>query len=69
MVKCKLLLLIQVLLILVLVNKEKKDAFKMQQLAANKLQIQPEYVGVASTGVIGKVMPMSILKNGFFQTS
>ena len=42
-----------------------KDAFKMQQLAANKLQIQPEYVGVASTGVIGKVMPMSILKNGF----
>ena len=42
-----------------------KDAFKMQQLAANKLQIQQEYVGVASTGVIGKVMPMSILKNGF----
>ena len=37
----------------------------MQQLAANKLQIQQEYVGVASTGVIGKVMPMSILKNGF----
>ena len=24
-----------------------KDAFKMQQLAANKLQIQQEYVGVA----------------------
>ena len=64
MVKCKLLLLIQVLLILVLVNKG-KDAFKMQQLAANKLQIQQEYVGVASTGVIGKMMPMSILENGF----
>lgn len=42
-----------------------KDAFKMQQLAANKLQIQQEYVGVASTGVIGKMMPMSILENGF----
>lgn len=42
-----------------------QDAHTMQQWAAEKLQIKKEYVGVASTGVIGEMMPMNILENGF----
>ncbi|PTG29612.1 ornithine acetyltransferase [Staphylococcus capitis] len=42
-----------------------RDAHKMQQWAAEKLHIKKEYVGVASTGVIGEMMPMNILKKGF----
>lgn len=39
-----------------------KDALRMQQLAADKLHIKQQLVEVASTGVIGKPMPMSILE-------
>ena len=42
-----------------------RDAQTMQQWAAEKLHIKKEYVGVASTGVIGEMMPMNILENGF----
>ena len=41
-----------------------RDAQTMQQWAAEKLHIK-KYVGVASTGVIGEMMPMNILENGF----
>ncbi|MBM7643040.1 bifunctional ornithine acetyltransferase/N-acetylglutamate synthase [Streptococcus loxodontisalivarius] len=40
------------------------DAFEMQQLTADKLKIEPDLVGVASTGVIGELLPMDTLKNG-----
>ncbi|MBM7636587.1 bifunctional ornithine acetyltransferase/N-acetylglutamate synthase [Streptococcus saliviloxodontae] len=40
------------------------DAFEMQALTADKLKIDPELVGVASTGVIGELLPMDTLKNG-----
>lgn len=38
-------------------------AYEMQRLAAQKLQIEPDLVGLASTGVIGEQLPMDTLKN------
>lgn len=40
------------------------DAWEMQKLTAEKLGLTPELVGVASTGVIGDLLPMDILKSG-----
>ena len=42
-------------------------AYEMQRLAAQKLQIEPDLVGLASTGVIGEQLPMNALKNGLSQ--
>ena len=42
-------------------------AYDMQRLAAQKLQIEPDLVGLASTGVIGEQLPMNALKNGLSQ--
>jgi glutamate N-acetyltransferase/amino-acid N-acetyltransferase len=42
-----------------------KDAAEMASLTATKLGIPSEEVLVASTGVIGKPLPMSQLRNGF----
>ena len=39
-------------------------AYEMQRLAAQKLKIEPDLVGLASTGVIGEQLPMDALKNG-----
>ena len=40
------------------------DACEMQRLTAQKLKIEPNLVGLASTGVIGEQLPMNALKNG-----
>lgn len=40
------------------------DAYEMQQLAADKLGIEPYLVGVASTGVIGEIMNMDPIRQG-----
>ncbi|MFJ8237171.1 bifunctional ornithine acetyltransferase/N-acetylglutamate synthase [Ureibacillus sp. NPDC094379] len=40
------------------------DAYEMQQLAAEKLGIEPYLVGVASTGVIGEIMNMAPVRTG-----
>ena len=42
-------------------------AYEMQLLTAQKLKIEPDLVGVASTGVIGEQLPMDALKNGLSQ--
>jgi glutamate N-acetyltransferase/amino-acid N-acetyltransferase len=42
-----------------------KDAAEMARLTAEKLGIPSEEILVASTGVIGKTLPMSQLRNGF----
>ena len=42
-------------------------AYEMQRLAAQKLKIEPDLVGLASTGVIGEQLPMDALKNGLSQ--
>ena len=39
-------------------------AYEMQRLTAQKLEIEPDLVGLASTGVIGEQLPMDALKNG-----
>ena len=36
----------------------------MQEWSAEKLGVEPDLVGVASTGVIGELLPMDTLKNG-----
>ena len=36
----------------------------MQEWTAEKLGVEPDLVGVASTGVIGELLPMDTLKNG-----
>lgn len=41
-----------------------EDAYTMQKWAAEKLGIESELVGVASTGVIGELLPMDTLKSG-----
>lgn len=41
-----------------------KDAKFMQSLTASKLKIEPNLVAVASTGIIGKMLPLDKLKNG-----
>lgn len=40
------------------------DAYEMQKLAAEKLNIDASLVGVASTGVIGEIMKMEPVKKG-----
>lgn len=40
------------------------DAYEMQKLAGEKLGIDANLVGVASTGVIGEIMKMEPVKNG-----
>ena len=42
-------------------------AYEMQSLTAQKLKIEPDLVGLASTGVIGEQLPMDALKNGLSQ--
>lgn len=42
-------------------------AYEMQCLTAQKLKIEPDLVGLASTGVIGDQLPMDALKNGLSQ--
>ena len=42
-------------------------AYEMQRLTAQKLQIESDLVGLASTGVIGEQLPMGALKNGLSQ--
>ncbi|MFD1318465.1 bifunctional glutamate N-acetyltransferase/amino-acid acetyltransferase ArgJ [Loigolactobacillus zhaoyuanensis] len=44
-----------------------KDAQQMQQLAATKLGISTDLVGVASTGVIGVNLPMPVIAAGIEQ--
>lgn len=41
-----------------------EDAYTMQKWTATKLKIAPELVGVASTGIIGDLMPMDTLQKG-----
>ena len=41
--------------------------YEMQRLTAQKLKIEPDLVGLASTGVIGEQLPMDALKNGLSQ--
>jgi len=43
------------------------DALKMQRLAAQKLEIDQNLVGVASTGIIGEPLPMKIIEHGINQ--
>lgn len=45
-------------------QKGLEDAKEMQALTAAKLGIAPDLVGIASTGVIGDFLPMSVLKKG-----
>ena len=40
------------------------DAYTMQELAAKKLNIDPSFVGVASTGVIGEILNMAPIEKG-----
>ena len=42
-------------------------AYEMQRLTAQKLKIEPDLVGLASTGFIGEQLPMNALKNGLSQ--
>lgn len=46
-----------------------KDAYQMQQLAADKLGIEKHQVAVASTGVIGHLLPMDVVASGVDQLS
>ncbi|MCP0886864.1 bifunctional glutamate N-acetyltransferase/amino-acid acetyltransferase ArgJ [Ligilactobacillus sp. WILCCON 0076] len=41
-----------------------QDALTEQLLMAKKLEVKPELIGVASTGVIGETLPMEKIKNG-----
>ncbi|MGT2930664.1 bifunctional glutamate N-acetyltransferase/amino-acid acetyltransferase ArgJ, partial [Streptococcus dentasini] len=41
-----------------------EDAYEMQSLAAQKLGIEADLVGIASTGIIGDPLPMETLKKG-----
>jgi glutamate N-acetyltransferase / amino-acid N-acetyltransferase len=43
------------------------DARKMQQLVAEQLDLDPKEVGVASTGVIGRYLPMDLVSKGILQ--
>ncbi|GAA3194578.1 bifunctional glutamate N-acetyltransferase/amino-acid acetyltransferase ArgJ [Lentilactobacillus kefiri] len=45
-------------------NQGEGDALMMQKMTADRLQIQPELVGIASTGVIGEPLPMAKIKDG-----
>ena len=41
-----------------------EDAYTIQKWTAEKLGVEPDLVGVASTGVIGDLLPMDTLKTG-----
>ena len=41
-----------------------EDAYTMQEWTAEKLGVEPDMIGVASTGIIGELLPMDTLKNG-----
>ena len=41
-----------------------EDAYTMQEWTAEKLGVEPDLIGVASTGIIGELLPMDTLKNG-----
>ena len=41
-----------------------EDAYTMQKWTAEKLGVEPDLVGIASTGVIGDLLPMNTLKMG-----
>ncbi len=41
-----------------------EDAYTMQKWTADKLGVEPDLVGIASTGIIGELLPMETLKNG-----
>lgn len=41
-----------------------EDAYTMQKWTAEKLGVEPDLVGVASTGVIGDLLPVDTLKTG-----
>ena len=41
-----------------------EDAYTMQKWTAEKLGVEPDLVGIASTGVIGDLLPMDTLKTG-----
>ena len=41
-----------------------EDAYIMQKWTAEKLGVEPDLVGIASTGVIGDLLPMDTLKTG-----
>ncbi|CAM3007421.1 bifunctional glutamate N-acetyltransferase/amino-acid acetyltransferase ArgJ [Lentilactobacillus buchneri] len=43
------------------------DALMMQKMTADRLQIDPQLVGIASTGVIGEPLPMDKIKAGISQ--
>lgn len=43
------------------------DAKQMQKLAADKLEISSDLVGVASTGLIGELLPMPTISKGISQ--
>lgn len=44
-----------------------QDAYQMQQLLAKQFQIPANHVAVASTGVIGDLLPMEAIKSGIEQ--
>src|SRR5438105_2090432 len=44
-----------------------KDALLMAQLAADRLDLDPDQVLVSSTGVIGRYLPMDAIKSGIAQ--
>lgn len=43
------------------------DAYEMREIAARKIDVQPELVAVASTGVIGEFMKMDKIRQGITQ--
>ena len=46
-----------------------EDAYTMQEWTAEKLGVEPDLVGVASTGIIGELLPMDTLEKWSFQVS
>lgn len=46
-----------------------KDAYEMRQLTAHKLSVPEHYVAVASTGVIGEMLPMEKVRNGILDVT
>ncbi len=48
-------------------TKGMRDAKAMQNLTAEKLNLTPDLVGVASTGIIGEYLPMGLIRSGIVQ--
>lgn len=46
-----------------------KDAIKMGEIAAEALNIEEQQVGMASTGIIGKFLPIEKIENGIQKSS